>query len=187
MATNPIRYPIERNSQAEDQRDAYSTTFGQLFGQSNNTQLLFQHSDNPMKDSEASALFKTETISNFANLEEIVGFENPDFEDNQSLLYDGTNGMLTSTSEAPDAPNLRGPNLRVPKLNQDGSVDTTGLEQTGAEFDRSRGYGVKSHQEGGSITLNRYISRKEQSAPNTDGPAFGEYNQSFTTDYNWTE
>ncbi len=120
--------------------------------------------------------------------ESTVGLgENVDFQYEVNLNYNGSLDMLNSTDDAADMPNRKGPNLRVPKLNPDGSVSPAeGVERISPEAGTNggnRGFGTKiSTNTEGRVVLGRYLSRKDDP---DGGSSLGEYIKK--DEYSWAK
>jgi hypothetical protein len=83
-----------------------------------------------------------------------------------------------------DKPSKKGPNLFVPKINDDGSVDASGISETVVHQpeNTSRGFGtIVEHNEVGLHINGRYLNRKADTEAGRT--KLGEYLD--VTEYNW--
>ena len=137
--------------------------------------------DGPLASAEASF---TDTRTEFL-LNEVPVHENPDFPGGVDLLYSKTKNMLVHVADEDtlpgDKPSSKGPNLAVPKINDDGSVEITEMSNVTRE-ETSRGFGVTvEHNTEGVLIEGRYLNRK---ADEVGGRIkLGEYLD--VDEYNW--
>ena len=139
------------------QRAKFSSRFDGK-GAARDLSTLFPHEDNPFSDPESSFDATREEFL----LNEVPVHENPDFPDGVDLLYSKTKDMLDHDNDTlpGDKPSSKGPNLAVPKINDDGSVDVTEMSNVTRE-ETSRGFGVTvQHNEEGELIEGRYLNRK---------------------------
>lgn len=161
------------NEQALTQRTSFKENFGNK-GVARDLSSIFTDNCKPSVGvfNESKAEFNKTTVD--------LG-QNVDFQYKVDLTYKGAADMLDSTNDAKDEPNRKGPNLRVPILNPDGSVEVHGEGTVSPEAGGNRGFGTKiSTNEEGVVVVKRYLERKGSEDSNVK---LGEYFDSNS--YDW--
>jgi hypothetical protein len=170
MGLNATMINEQADRPENGQRALTKQRFGNTeLGTSRNLGSIFS-STGPMESPDAAAASLLETKEVFMHT--VVAYpSNPDFEEDVSMLYEGTANMLSNATSADDKPNRKYPNLSVPKINVDGSLNTQGMVKRslqegvagGVTEDGSvfgKGFGTKTHAEG-VYFRGRYLKNRD--------------------------
>lgn len=181
QADGVVSEPGTRSTES-GQRVAFDSTFGNS-GKGVSRELSDLFPTGPLATDNVITSM-SETREKFL-LNDVPANENPDFPNGVDLLYSQTADMLVHDPAGDtlpgDKPSKKGPNLLVPKINDDGSVDTSTVSETVAREETSRGFGVTvEHNTEGRLIEGRYLNRKDAEEVKIK---LGEYFD--VTEYNW--
>lgn len=179
MSLGKINAMANISKQTETQRNEFADGDG-ILGANRTSHLLFAEKLQIDENDGGAITIDGEQINSKAESEltslYVSGASgNPDFPLNHlgsNYKYEGAIGMLESASAQSDKPNMLGPNLIPPKINDDGEVDTSESQNTATSPVSGRGFGVNldRHNPNGFESLGSYLKRRRDENDDIDIP-----------------